>query len=383
MVAGCGKKGPVLPDLSEKYSASNKKPFGAYTAHKLLENFFDNKFIQPKNQSFTQTYTELNDSSSLYISISNKLYLTSEEVNAFMEFVSSGNTVFISASFIDTSLLAAAGFDQSDKDLFADLTYKSTQLRLVKGLTNASDSFGYFYYPFANYFMHTNAENYRIVGYNEFGQPNCIVVFRGRGRLYLHCDPRAFSNYFLLTANNYSYMQQLMQLMPADPEHVYWDDYYHRYNYRKRKSDSALTAILRYPALANAFWISLALFLIYILLNGKRRQRIVPVIIPVENTSIAFAEAIAGLYRNEKNNKTIADKMIAYFNEYIRSKYFLNMHNASHEQLITLSRKSGVSHSDTESLYRAMQHAATSEIVEDYELVSLHQQIQQFHKTNN
>ncbi|MEO7266134.1 MAG: DUF4350 domain-containing protein [Ferruginibacter sp.] len=361
----------------------NKKPFGAFAAHHLVTNFFDNKFIQKKNQSFTQTYNELSDTSSLYISISNKLYLTQEEANAFMQFVYVGNTVFISASFIDTLLLSSTGTEQYNKDIFVKPGYRNTGLKLVKELTSISDSFGYYYIPFNNYFTSMNGDYNRVIGYNENEQPNCIVFFWGKGRMYLHCDPRAFSNYFLLTKNNYTYMHQLMQLMPADPEHVYWDDYYHRINYRKRKSASALSAILKYPALANAFWISLGLLLIYILLNGKRRQRIVPVQKPVENTSIAFAEAIAGLYLNEKNNKTIADKMMAHFNEYIRSRYFLNTHTINNEFLLALSRKSGISLEHTESLYRAMQQTTGRENVEDYELVSLRHQIEQFHKTHN
>lgn len=383
MLAGCKAKGPVLPDLTEKYSAINKKPFGAFAAHQLVSNFFDNKFIQKKNQLFTQTFNELSDTSSLYISISNKLYLTQEEANAFMQFVYAGNTVFISASFIDTLLLSFAGVEQLNEDIFIKPSYKPTGIKLVKELTSISDSFGYYYYPFSNYFTRMNGDYNRVIGYNENDQANAIVFFWGKGRLYLHCDPRAFSNYFMLTKNNYAYMHQLMQLMPADPEHVYWDDYYHRFNYRKRKSNSALAALLKYPALANAFWISLVLLLIYILLNGKRRQRIVPVHKPVENTSIAFAEAIAGLYLNEKNNKMIADKMVAYFSEYIRNRYFLNTHSVNREFLLALSRKSGVSYEHTEALYRAMQNAASSEQIDDYKLTSLRHQIEQFHKTNN
>ncbi len=383
MLAGCKAKGPALPDLTEKYSAVNKKPFGAFAAHHLVVNFFDNKFIQKKNQSFTQTYNELSDTSSLYISISNKLYLTQEEANAFMQFVYAGNTVFISASYIDTLLLSSTGTEQYNKDIFIKPGYAQTGIKLVKELTSISDSFGYYYIPFSNYFTSMNGDYNRVIGYNQNDQPNCIVFFWGKGRIYLHCDPRAFSNYFLLTKNNYAYMHQLMQMMPGDPEHVYWDDYYHRFNYRKRKSSSALSAILKYPALANAFWISLGLLLIYILLNGKRRQRIVPVQKPVENTSVAFAEAIASLYLNEKNNKTIADKMMAHFNEYIRSRYFLSTHTINNEFLLALSKKSGVSLEHTESLYRAMQQTTGSEHVEDYELVSLRHQIEQFHKTHN
>ncbi|MFN8247216.1 MAG: hypothetical protein U0T56_12660 [Ferruginibacter sp.] len=38
---------------------------------------------------------------------------------------------------------------------------------------------------------------------------------------------------------------------------------------------------------------------------------------------MAFTETIARLYLQKKDNKNIADKMIMYFNEFIRTHYFL------------------------------------------------------------
>ena len=141
-----------------------------------------------------------------------------------------------------------------------------------------------------------------------------------------------------------------------------------------------MSTIFKYPPLKWAFWISLMLLLLYILFNGKRRQRIVPIIKPVQNSSVAFAEAIAGLYLKEKNNKIIADKMITYFNEYIRSRYFLNTNIANHDFLMALSRKSGVVLNKTETLYRTMQQVSDSIEIDDFILLNLNEQIQQFYK---
>jgi hypothetical protein len=222
----------------------------------------------------------------------------------------------------------------------------------------------------------------RIVGYNENNQPNCVVFFLGKGRLYLHCDPRAFSNYFLLTANNYAYMKQLMQMMSKKPGNIFWDDYYNKINFKeeKKRSLSALRTILEQPPLAMAFWIVLLMLLCYILFNGKRKQRIIPVIKPVENTSIAFTQAIAGLYMAEKNNKNIAEKMVTHLNEHIRSRYFLSGQVVNTNFISTLSKKSGVPFDAVQSMYNAIQQVQLSEELSDFELLSLNEQIQEFYK---
>ncbi|MEP6712627.1 MAG: DUF4350 domain-containing protein [Ferruginibacter sp.] len=382
---GCSKKNN-LPDLRETYSYKDTKPFGGYTAYSLLVNSFPDNWLGIKTDAFATTASWLsNDSSSLYVSISKKFYVEDRDAEALLDFVYKGNTVFIAASEIDTVLLAKlyCGHENFDWMFYlAPAVYTQASVKLINDITTASvASHQYFYFPFLNYFSKINASYGRIIGYNQKAQPNCIVFFWGKGRMFLHCDPRAFSNYFLLKDSNYQYFTQLLQVMPKKPEHVYWDDYYNKKNYQSGGSSfSTLSAIFRYPALKWAFWIALLLLLLYILFNGKRRQRIVPVVKPVQNSSIAFAEAIAGLYLKEKNNRTIADKMISFFNEYIRSRYFLNTNLANQDFLNTLSRKSGVALDKTETLYRTMQQVANSAEIDDFMLLNLNEQIQQFYK---
>ena len=72
--------------------------------------------------------------------------------------------------------------------------------------------------------------------------------------------------------------------------------------------------------------------------------------------------------------------MISYFNEYIRSNYFLHANAGSDEFIKALSRKSGVSLEKTTSLYHAINDTNRSEQVDDFQLLSLNDQIQQFYK---
>ena len=137
---------------------------------------------------------------------------------------------------------------------------------------------------------------------------------------------------------------------------------------------------MKYPPLAAAFWLSILLLALYILFGGKRRQRIVEKVKPNENTSVTFTETIGRLYLQKKDNKNIAEKMTTYFNEHVRNNYFLNTNLINDEFITTLSRKSGVEKNRVESLYRAISHVHNNAVVDDYQLLSLNEQIQHFYK---
>jgi hypothetical protein len=137
---------------------------------------------------------------------------------------------------------------------------------------------------------------------------------------------------------------------------------------------------MSHPPLAWAFWLFLLLLLLYILFGGKRRQRIIEKIKPNVNTTVTFTETIGLLYLQNKDNKNIAEKMAAYFNDHVRNSYFLNTSLVNDDFITALSRKSGVDKEKVESLYRAIHHAHNNPAVDDYQLLSLNEQIQNFYK---
>ena len=375
--------------MRERYGPMDTKPFGAYTAFQMLGNIYPDKSIILTKKAFATFYHETQfDSASLYVNISNKYFVSDADAQALLNFVYDGNTAFISASQIDSNLMTRIYSRQVTGDflnMLAPAKYRRSSVSLLPDDYSSRDSFTYYYRPFSGYFSEIHGDRGRITGYNDEGKPNFIIFFWGKGRLFLHCAPRAFSNYFLLTGSNHLYLKQVMQMMNERPGNVFYDNFYNKKNFRQEddKSFSALDEILKHPALAIAFWISFALLLLYIFFGGKRKQRIVPVIDPVINTSIAFTEAVAGLYLSEKNNKNIAEKMISYFSEYIRTRYFLHLHAPNKDFITVLSKKSGVGAEQVQSLYSNIQQVSLAQDVSDFELLSLNEQIQQFYKARN
>lgn len=369
-----------LPPLDETYSQNDKNPFGAFVLNEQLKHLYYHNTLRPVKSNFENTWRTISDTGSVYINISKNLFLSATDLAAMLAYVENGNSLFISSNFIDQHLLDTLGckiLTNHYRQSFAEMKNSMVNLN-SQGYT---DAFQYFYVPFYNHFTKRDTINSRELGSNSWGA-NYIVVFYGKGRFYLHTDPRALSNYFLLQSNNYKYFQQVFSFTPDIPQHVYWDDYYNRKNHSKDQSGNktGLAVLLQYPAMAWAFWLLMLMFGLYVLFGGKRRQRIIDPIVPNTNSTVAFTETISRLYLQQKDNHNIANKLITYLLAHIRNQYFLNTSQINDEFISTLSRKSDNSKEGTERLFKRINTIHQSMDVSDQQLLLLNQQIENFYK---
>jgi hypothetical protein len=374
-----------MPSLKETFSKNDKIPFGAYVMYQQVGQLFYQNNLRIKKVDFQKAFHGNNDTGALYINICKNLFLTAQDVSQMLDYVSKGNSIFISSANIDTSLLLPLGITvtkPSDiSELMQPLEYTATLLQ--PPVYNDSSRFAYFYYPFRNHFTTFNKEQVKVLGTNKKGEPDYIVAFYGKGRFYIHCEPRSLSNYFLLQKENYKYLQHLFSFVPNVPEYVFWDDYYNRLNTPPQgEGRNSLSVLLQYPSMAWAFWLLLLMLLLYILFGGKRRQRIVPNLLPNENTTVAFTETISRLYFQNKDNKDIADKMVTYFLEHIRNQYFLNTNHFSEDFAAILSRKSNVEQAITQRVLATISKVQQADKISDEQLISLNQQIEKFYKNS-
>jgi hypothetical protein len=245
--------------------------------------------------------------------------------------------------------------------------------------------YGYYYFPFLNYFSSYDTTYTRVLGVNEKNLPDYIVLFAGKGRLYLHVAPRIFSNYFLLTNDNYQYFGYVTAYLRFEPQYVYWDEYYKDFSSTKNKNNlgnndhfSTMEVIRQNPALLWAFYIGLFGLLLFVLFNVKRKEREIPVLPVNTNATVAFTETVGRLYLQRKDNRNIADKIITYFYEYLRKKYFINTSVINKEFINSLSGKSGVSKTETNELFELIKTIELQDNVSDQELLQLNLKIENF-----
>lgn len=395
-LASCQQNQKRVPPLNESYRRTDKLPFGSFIAYKGFKSEFPDYWINIAEKPFNETWNALKHDStstySLYFLITKNLILSGDEVNAMVEYVKAGNDLFISADYVDEKLLDAIYCTINRKgEIISEVNGKmqDTYVGMYYGKDFNTPKYSYYYFPFLNYFNSYDPSITRILGVNELNLPNYIVIFSGGGRLYLHVAPRIFSNYFLLTKDNFRYFENVTAYLRFNPQYIYWDEYYKEISSTRNKNNlnnndqfSSLQVIRQNPPLLWAFYIALVGLLLFIFFNIKRKQRVIEVINPNKNTTVAFTETIGRLYLQQKNNRNISEKIITYFFEYLRKKYFINTSAINTEFINSLSGKSGVSKSETEELFGLISNIQQQEEITDEDLLELNLKIENFKNKN-
>ncbi len=394
---GCRKEaGNKLPSLRETYRNTDKQPFGGFLAFNQFSRLFGDRYIEQIDDPFDDTWTRIKSYTadkkySLYFLVARNFVVSYSDVNAFMDYVKAGNDLFISADYIDNRFLESINCSADRiKEISAEMKgdMHQTNVKMYLGKNFSAPSFGYYYYPFLNSLADYDSAFTTVLGVNEMNQPNFVVMFSGRGRIYLHVAPRIFGNYFLLTNDNYKYFEHVISWLRPDPKDIYWDEYYKSSGSAGRRKNSSqnndnfstLSVIRQHIQLLWAFWIAAAGMMLFIFFNVKRKQRVIPVMSPNLNTTVAFTETIGRLYLQKKDNRHIAEKMITYFYEHLRNHYFIGTVNVSEEFIKSLSGKSGVPKETTKELFSLITQILTQEKVDDPVLLRLNTGIENFIK---
>jgi len=302
-----------------------------------------------------------------------------------LDFVSSGNILFISAEYIDMGLVDTLGADAYfDFAGFFNLNdyqieKKDTWVSLARDTAGVKNKFGLYYVPFQNHFTSYDTSVTQVLGLNEERDANFIAIDHGRGKFILHTAPATFSNYFLLTGNNREYFERVFSYFRPEMNNVYWDNFYRS----RRSSDESFSIVeffKKHPPLYYAFLIVLAGLLLFIAFGGKRKQRFVPEKTPNTNTTVSYTETIGRLYLQKKDNRNIALKMFAYFLEQVRNHFYLNTQYLNDEFAESLSRKSGVAESKVKNLLFQMDETERSDNISDLKLLELHNLLEEYFK---
>lgn len=358
---------------------------GGYVAYHYINSLFNYGVTDVIDKSFSKLRYEISYDKSLYIIVAKSVFMSQDDLESMMNYVSNGNTLLISAEYIDEKLVDTLGARVSldFSVFFAQSEYamekKDTWVSLAQEPASGKQKYGFFFVPFSNRVISYDTSATQELGYNEERKPNFIAIDHGQGKFILHIAPAAFSNYFLLTGNNREYLEKTFSYFKPETNSVYWDNYY-RLRRSSNEGFSIFNFFKKHPPLFYAFLLTLAALLIFIAFGGKRRQRFVPERTLNTNTTISYTETIGRLYLQKKDNRNIALKMFTYFLEHVRNNYYLNTQYLNNEFSEALSRKSGVPETRVKHLLQLMDDTERSYSISDMQVLEIHNLLQEYFK---
>lgn len=340
---------PKEPDWRPTYDTHDKIPLGLYVLDKEAPELFKGQEIK----KFSTTPYEYFDgqfdyekhtykAKGAFLSVKEQEALDEQSAMELLYFAEHGNTVFLAMKSMPGVLM-----DTLKLRLQSNYYVQDSVKIAIHG--NKKE---YWYSKGMGFtvFDSIQKSGATVLGTQETPdgkKPNFIRVGFGDGQFLLHTQPAVFSNYHLLKKDHYTYAQQALSYMPEGT--LYWHSGF------RNISSSKLRFITAQPALNAAMWLGIIGIIIFMFFNARRKQRIIPEIKPVANTTLDFTKTIGNLYYQEGDHHTIIEKKVIYFLEFVRNEYLIDTYTLDDDFVEKLHLKSGKPVEDIQKAVRLIQ----------------------------
>lgn len=358
------------------YASKDKNPFGTNAIFQLVKPAFGNQLKVNRNTLYNLSDTSV-DGKKCLILINANVNLSKTDLKTLFRFMQQGNTLFIAAEefkgldtfHIKTNPMSFQYFESIDSLINkpgASVKMLAKNKRKVYKYPNLCRD---------SYFSHYDSTKFVSSSINHENKAVMIKANIGAGKLILMSMPDVFANYFVVKHANRSYAYSILSYASTNTNGIIWDEYYKTFNVQ---SGSFLKLILDSDALYAAYLLMIISLIIYMISDGRRRQRAIPVLLPVTNTTLEFVNVVSHVYFNSHNHKYIASERVKYFYETIRKRFNVPTTEISDLFIETISELSGYDHKLVRQLFMYCEGLRKSEVSTEHDLIELNRQITNF-----
>jgi hypothetical protein len=374
---------PRQLDWRITFHRDHKIPFGGYALSELIHDVFPKKKIHQNNYTIYELYDTIQRPVN-FISISTDFSPPGDDAKALLKNVAAGGHAFISAhnfygTLSDTLNIETIDYYFEDEHRhFLNEKDDSSRLQFTNALLPDN---GVYLYPRKNihrsFTIHSDSLKIKTVAENDVSLPVTIIVPWGKGKFILNCTPMAFTNAYLLPGENHRFAATSLSYLPV--QDVIWTEYY---QLGRMEAATPLRFILTNEPLRWAYFITIISLIIFMIFEAKRKQRIIPVIKPLGNTTLEFVKTIGNLYYQQGEHKAIAEKKINYLFDQIRTRYWINTNKLDENFIVSLAKKSGKSEEDVRAMVMAIKNIQSQPSIAMEALIDLNDRIEKFNKTH-
>jgi hypothetical protein len=364
---------PKTIDWTQTLNNNDKIPFGTYILFNRLHDIFPKANVQTYRDPVYNVISDHGNQHGAYIILCHDANINEYDYNKLQKYVKAGNDVFIAASRFGPYISKKLKIQTS-----ADLLTLSDHDHPVRFLNKHIDTAEYYNIDKKisdGYFTKLDTTRALILGETGGHRANFIKYNMGKGNIYLNASPMLFTNYGILQPKGANYAAIALSHL-KNTGNILWDEYYTQ---GRSGEESLMRVFLRDPMLKSAFYIALFSLLAFVIYEMKRRQRIIPIIEPLNNTAVDFAKVVGQVYYEQRDNHNIAQKKMVYFLEFVRTQYYLKTNQLDDEFTHTLAQKSGMELPLVQKLIWQFITIRNGQRVSDKELIELNRNIEQFY----
>lgn len=368
----------------ETYRSDQEQPYGTSVVLSLLKSMHsDYQLTESKGPLHAM---EAIEGPLSYVAVGEEIYYSEEDVQKLLELVEHGDNAMIVSKYLPYDLL----YEVMDESCLDHLYYSywgdGAQLNFEDTLLRSDEDYGYNYQVKDEYlsyewiYMDSLVCDSTIItlGHNQDSMATFVQVPYGDGNIYLNTVPLALSNINLLDFDKIPYLEKVFSYLPAS--NIYWDEHSKISYGDDSLADSPLQYILSQKALKWAWYLLLALVVLYMFSYTRRRQKVIPVLESVDNTSIEFTETIGALYYQQQNHRKLGLLKMRLFLEYIRNRYHINTSLDPELLIKKIITMSEVSTKLVERIFSMHQRMEETSDVSDYLLIEFNGALETFYE---
>jgi hypothetical protein len=345
------KNAYISSEWKENFTPDDKNPNGTFLFNELLE--YQTKKTSTKID-FKLDSIALSKKNTSYFFIGDKFQLTTNEFDSLMDQVYVGSNLFIAYNTISDNINSTF-FNTEDFvwefnesiDVYAN--NKNYRFYSVFQSDTVASEW--------NFFSKNSIKSYN---FNEVktessvqGNQNFISLSFGEGTVFLHCNPKMFANYQLLTKTGFEYSQFVVSKIPKNHE-IKWlelarfEEIESENNEDEgegsgKEDSSYLQFIFQHKTLTIALLLSLLGIILFLIFRTKRSQPIVPYIPKSFNNSAIFADTIKEIYYRQQTPFSILQVIKKNFYLAVNKQFFVDISKEERtNEIHILHEKSGI-----------------------------------------
>ncbi len=318
-------------DWRKNFDVNKKSPFGLFVFNQESKDLFKNKLTKV-NLSPYNYYSQNNPAKDN----KHNILIIESEIDAeswykILKQAEKGSNVMVIASRVPKAISDSIGFYMSQISFEDNNVLKLTDEKYV------DDSLKLDKFPSGKGFSYIKPKVQvlgKTVEEDNDVQANFIKAPFGKGYIFVHSEPLFITNYYLLKPQNLKYAENIFSYLNEN-ETLWFTEA------NTTESSWSLRFILSNPPLKYAWWVFLGGMVLFIFFNAKRKQRIVPVIEPLRNTSADFVKSIGNLYLQEGDFHDMMAKKAQYFLNKVRIDLLIDTQNLDGDFAKKLHLKTG------------------------------------------
>lgn len=300
-------------DWRKTYQTDKKSPFGLFIFNQEIDKLLNNKLTRVESSPYNYYQSEKKYAPHNILFIAKNI--DPESWKKVLNRVEEGSDVLVITDehldfILDSTKIEFRNINNEDINILklSDQQFKNDSL-IIDKFPNRS---GFRYIDSADQML-GSAHTVGLAG------ANFIKINKGKGHIYYHTEPLFLTNYYLLKPYSDKYLQDVFSYLPE--RKTIW---FGTGKSLQKSGGSPLSFILANPPLKYAWYLLLAGLLIFIFFQAKRKQRIIPIVKPLENKSVEFVKSIGNLYLQEGDFHDMMAKKAQYFLHKVRLEFYLD-----------------------------------------------------------